>query len=145
LEKTQLVNLRAALFGFPFASEHYDEEYLPDLDKWSTGLLRRYIEALGQVGPLEAASLDDASLGDLRVIVNATLGVLASNYKRDFLKLAPAMCTFAPEEFDDDLYEPFAWLYGALIVDGFRVYVSLADYDLEADWRPHLSYSSIPR
>jgi hypothetical protein len=117
LEKKQLSHLRIALTGFAPNSPPYDDEYVSDLEKWSADLLRRYIKASGRIRPLEVAALDNASLDELRSVVLATLSGLASEDKSHLLRLAPAMCTFAPEGFDDDLYEPFAWLYGALLAD----------------------------
>jgi len=144
LEKKQLADLRIALSVFAPTSERYDDGYLGDLETWSAGLLRRYIRASGNINPSESAMLENPSLSDLRIIVEATLSVLASEERLEFLRVAPAMCTFGPEDFDDDLYEPFAWLYGALLAAGCRALFNPTSINLEADWRPYLALCSMP-
>jgi hypothetical protein len=140
LEKKQLAYLCFALTGFaPTGEPRANDEYLPDLERWAAGLLRRYIAASGHVRPLEVDMLNNASKKDLRIIVKAALSVLASEDKPEFLRLAPAMCTFAPEDFDDDLYEPFAWLYGGLLANACREHFHPMGVNLAADWRPHMA------
>lgn len=134
LEKKQLASLRIALTGFAPDSVHHNDDYL---NKWSAGLLRRYICASVQAGSAEVATLDGASSGDLRLIVHALLSVLRWD-RIAFLRLVPEMRTFAPEGFlDDDLYEPFAWLFGPLLLEGCRGYFGASNLGL--DWEQHLS------
>lgn len=79
LDMRQLSDLHIALTGLdPDFEREDDDEYVPDLDRWSAGSLRRYILASGQVRPSEITALDSASLSDFHTIVEATLSVLAS-------------------------------------------------------------------
>lgn len=79
LDMRQLSDLHIALTGLdPDFEREDDDEYVPDLDRWSAGSLRRYILASGQVRPSEITALDSASLSEFHTIVEATLSVLAS-------------------------------------------------------------------
>jgi hypothetical protein len=91
LEKKQLTNLVFATLNFSFDRDRTDDEnYIPDLNAWSTNLLRRYILASGQAEPFEIAMLDNVYAEDLRAIVRAVQKLLVwGKEKDDFLRLAP--------------------------------------------------------
>jgi hypothetical protein len=142
LEKKQLTNLVFAMLNFSFDRDRTDDEnYIPDLNAWSANLLRRYILASGQAEPFEIAMLDNVYAEDLRAIVRAVQKLLVWGKENDdFLRLAPPRRTFAPEDFDDDLYEPFAWLYGPLLMNCCRWYLNTSNLGL--NWEPYLTNRS---
>jgi len=78
--------------------------------------------------------LQDVSAFDFRMIVSAVLWVLGG----EFLETVLTMRKFAPGDFDDDLYELFAWLYGPLLLDCCCAYLS--DVNLESKWILLLTY-----
>jgi hypothetical protein len=114
-----------------------DHNYVPDLHVWSADLLRRYVLASGQATPAEVAMMQNVGSDDLRAIVRAVLDLSVAEENVEFLRLAPLMRTFAPEGFDDDLYEPFAWLYGPLLMDCCRWCLNTSNLGL--DWEPYLT------
>jgi hypothetical protein len=138
LEKKQLANLAFAMTNYSFDRDRPDDHnYVPDLHVWSADLLRRYVLASGQATPAEVAMMQNVGSDDLRAIVRAVLDLLVAEENVEFLRLAPLMRTFAPEGFDDDLYEPFAWLYGPLLMDCCRWYLNTSNLGL--DWEPYLT------
>jgi len=141
LEKTQLGKLYFAMMNYSFDRDRPDDgNYISDLNSWSADLLRRYILASGQAEPLEVEMLENVDAEDLRSIVRAVqhlLGPWGVNDKEEFLRLAPPKRTFAPEDFDDDLYEPFAWLYGPLLLDCCRSYLNTSILGL--NWEYYLT------
>jgi hypothetical protein len=141
LEKKQLANLAFAMTNYSFDRDRPDDDddYVHDLHVWSADLLRRYVLASGKATPAEVAMMQNVGSGDLQAIVRAVLDLLVSEESVEFLRLAPLMRTFAPEGFDEDLYEPFAWLYSPLIMDCCRSYLNTSNLGL--NWEPYLTDS----
>jgi hypothetical protein len=138
LEKKQLANLIFAMTNYSFDRDRPDDDnYVPDLHVWSADLLRRYVLASGQAEPAEVAMMQNVGADDLQAIMIAVLDLLISEETTEFLRLVPPMQTFAPEDFDDGLYEPFAWLYGPLLMDCCRSYLNTSNLGL--NWEPYLT------
>lgn len=123
IELKQVTYLCMALSrGHTLPASGHDEEH----DRWSADLLQRYVIASGS---LSQTDVHHAPVDDLRKVVQKILTALASPEEREKYGLADASLmvrTQPPEDFDSDLFQPFAWLYGPLLERAWREYVATA-------------------
>lgn len=90
-------------------------------DKWSAGLLKRYLCAKGA---FRYYDLLHVRVSDLRRVVRVVLSVLASQEERRRCQIPDHVSTLPPRGFDGEVFHPFAGQYGSLLERAWREYMA---------------------